>query len=229
MAVSRSKYFELEATGAFDHFCPGTWLAVDSELGLISANKELEVVIDEANTISDVPCIIQYRTRPVIHRRQSVRHSTSADGLGLGKEPAGARVIGAIFNHTLDSRAYSYCHSRKATGAGSSSRNKLLLDWGSTITWVPSRPQGARAGPQQWVEVAGGDAQIFDTIVVWVEFCGLRTRVDAILGDRILGTDVLARYNHTINPVAGAGVGWWTVVVKAGEFVIPSVQHDSYF
>jgi len=141
--AAERKYEQLAASGPFAHYPPGTWIAVDDNVGLICAGEDEERVVEQANAVSQTPFIIQIGIPPIVyHVRSDLRSLRSADsvgGLGLGTEPLGARLTGTIFSHTEDDRAWSYCRICRATGTGSNERRKLLLDWGANMS-APTTP-----------------------------------------------------------------------------------------
>lgn len=143
----------------------------------------------------------------------------------LGRTPAGVRANAGgtcpIFRHQTDDRGWTFCQT-KVTAAGGAKNVKMLLDWGANGSYVPSKMRNAPPGQQYDVTIAGGATASVQSYTHYIRCQGLLTRVDAVIGDQMLGTDILTRFNHTINPILtpandAARKGWWTVTIKPGQ------------
>jgi len=124
------------------------------------------------------------------------------------------------FRHANDDRPFVYDYSRFSQ---TRKRHlvKFLLDWGATDTWIPDSAE-IQKDAAEVSEFTLTNAEAVETFLfqAYVEIFGLKTSVNAAIGDKIIGCDILYRFDHQITPptsIAASSLGWYTVNRKAGE------------
>jgi len=208
--LAMERFKTMEAQGDFIRFSKGTFVAIDYAKGLLCSGSRDEVLRQSHRLQRDGTTLGPFIRGIGVPLRES-HHSASkrwTAAMGTrwtpGRAPAGAASQPyRIFRHALDDRGYSYCDFIDTDGT--SSRVKMLVDWGANDT-VISESFADPASPRfinDAVESKGVGQDDWETLPSYrlkVRFGGLNSVVDATVqtNEAIIGVDILKRFNHRI-------------------------------